>query len=586
MRPSVHDVAAALASWAEHKPDSIRKRIDGPQADWTALVKKWREKFLSKAFDDKSAEVVRSLSPEPNDHPTVQRQLKFALSIRDKLAELKNRLFQLAQSEAGDETPSSAAQSASPSASPAPSPRPLASPARLPTPLPFPAPSPSLSPTPTLPPSPSPTSPYAPLVAEIHDDLPDGPAVRFLVVLFTLRLTVLGSAFSGFDKSSGEQFLCVHARQHAQCPLWNHWRCSDRLRGLPQVGGGINHVSTTLCSSFSPSLPGATVVLSQLPCYACAKRLAIMNVAKVCVVARTYDGQVRVSCEPHDETISRDPSLDEETRRCSRKSHEGPVSPPTCCAKDQEQSVDQGSTPTVRRFFSDERIRLLRELFASSSTIITFHEIRSPLVDTLLKQLMAHLSEIQKRQSAGLRDASDFWCFGCALLMATLGEFYGKSGHSYVGCSAFQVSQASDLAVSATQLEARSSFSTLRCVAMGCNGYWPGHSEVDMRMERIRSLHAEENLLRLATSPLAGATVFLTFQPCDSCARLLKDAGVAAVSSIYRSDHYVYSARLFPPVKSAQDWLFAYGKLTQLTDEVEKSQLGFDRQGRIPGMDS
>lgn len=74
------------------------------------------------------------------------------------------------------------------------------------------------------------------------------------------------------------------------------------------------------------------------------------------------------------------------------------------------------------------------------------------------------------------------------------------------------------------------------CPADGPNHDWPngcmkaGHC--------IRSLHAEQNALLQAAMigvPCEGATIYVTCQPCNTCAKMLVNAGITRV--IYEGDY-------------------------------------------------
>lgn len=54
----------------------------------------------------------------------------------------------------------------------------------------------------------------------------------------------------------------------------------------------------------------------------------------------------------------------------------------------------------------------------------------------------------------------------------------------------------------------------------------------------IRSLHAEQNTLLQAAMigvPCEGATIYVTCQPCNSCAKMIINAGIQRV--IYEGDY-------------------------------------------------
>lgn len=54
----------------------------------------------------------------------------------------------------------------------------------------------------------------------------------------------------------------------------------------------------------------------------------------------------------------------------------------------------------------------------------------------------------------------------------------------------------------------------------------------------IRSLHAEQNALLQAAMigvPCEGATMYVTCQPCNACAKMIINAGIARV--IYEGDY-------------------------------------------------
>lgn len=68
----------------------------------------------------------------------------------------------------------------------------------------------------------------------------------------------------------------------------------------------------------------------------------------------------------------------------------------------------------------------------------------------------------------------------------------------------------------------------------GFNGLPRGVRDLDERMERpakyLWTAHAEENLVaHAARMQLEGSTVFVTHMPCNSCARMLINAGVKKV---------------------------------------------------------
>jgi dCMP deaminase len=74
------------------------------------------------------------------------------------------------------------------------------------------------------------------------------------------------------------------------------------------------------------------------------------------------------------------------------------------------------------------------------------------------------------------------------------------------------------------------------CPEQGPNHDWPdgcmraGHC--------IRSLHAEQNVLLQAAKigiPCEGATLYVTCQPCNACAKMLVNAGIVRV--IYEGDY-------------------------------------------------
>lgn len=81
----------------------------------------------------------------------------------------------------------------------------------------------------------------------------------------------------------------------------------------------------------------------------------------------------------------------------------------------------------------------------------------------------------------------------------------------------------------------------------------------------IRSLHAEQNVLLQAAMmgvPLAGATIYVTCQPCNTCAKMIINAGIEKV--IYEGDYPdPFSLELF---REAQLEVFLYrnGRLEKL----------------------
>lgn len=74
------------------------------------------------------------------------------------------------------------------------------------------------------------------------------------------------------------------------------------------------------------------------------------------------------------------------------------------------------------------------------------------------------------------------------------------------------------------------------CPVDGPNKDWP---EGCMRAGHcIRSLHAEQNALLQAAMigvPCEGSTVYVTCQPCNSCAKMLINAGIRTV--VYEGDY-------------------------------------------------
>lgn len=72
-----------------------------------------------------------------------------------------------------------------------------------------------------------------------------------------------------------------------------------------------------------------------------------------------------------------------------------------------------------------------------------------------------------------------------------------------------------------------------RIISIGFNGF-PRGAKDDHRLN-IREakyklvIHAEENAVLNATSPLENCTIFLTHPPCNHCAGVLKQVGISRV---------------------------------------------------------
>lgn len=81
----------------------------------------------------------------------------------------------------------------------------------------------------------------------------------------------------------------------------------------------------------------------------------------------------------------------------------------------------------------------------------------------------------------------------------------------------------------------------------------------------IRSLHAEQNALLQAASigvPCEGATMYVTCQPCNTCAKMIINAGITRV--IYEGDYPdPFSLELFRDAQ-LDVALYRHGKLEAL----------------------
>lgn len=81
----------------------------------------------------------------------------------------------------------------------------------------------------------------------------------------------------------------------------------------------------------------------------------------------------------------------------------------------------------------------------------------------------------------------------------------------------------------------------------------------------IRSLHAEQNALLQAAMigvPCEGATVYVTAQPCNNCAKMIINAGIVRV--IYEGDYPdEFSKELFRDAKT-EVFVYREGQLIPL----------------------
>jgi len=66
------------------------------------------------------------------------------------------------------------------------------------------------------------------------------------------------------------------------------------------------------------------------------------------------------------------------------------------------------------------------------------------------------------------------------------------------------------------------------CIDIGCNMV-DGHC--------VRTIHAEQNALLHATSNLLNAVAYVTLEPCSTCSRLMRQAGIGAVYFIETYEH-------------------------------------------------
>jgi dCMP deaminase len=84
-----------------------------------------------------------------------------------------------------------------------------------------------------------------------------------------------------------------------------------------------------------------------------------------------------------------------------------------------------------------------------------------------------------------------------------------------------------------------------RILSTGYNGSISGHPHCDevghLYNEEgrcIRTIHAEQNALLLALGDVRGATAYVTHEPCETCTKLLNQAGIKRVvyAKSYKND--------------------------------------------------
>jgi dCMP deaminase len=84
-----------------------------------------------------------------------------------------------------------------------------------------------------------------------------------------------------------------------------------------------------------------------------------------------------------------------------------------------------------------------------------------------------------------------------------------------------------------------------RILSTGYNGSISGHPHCDevghLYNEEgrcIRTIHAEQNALLLALGDVRGATAYVTHEPCETCTKLLNQAGIKRVvyAKPYKND--------------------------------------------------
>ena len=84
-----------------------------------------------------------------------------------------------------------------------------------------------------------------------------------------------------------------------------------------------------------------------------------------------------------------------------------------------------------------------------------------------------------------------------------------------------------------------------RIVGIGYNGFPYGYSDDEFPWERTGEfldtkypyvVHAEPNAILNSTTPLHGATIYVTLFPCNECSKLIIQSGIKEV--VYLSDKY------------------------------------------------
>ena len=116
-----------------------------------------------------------------------------------------------------------------------------------------------------------------------------------------------------------------------------------------------------------------------------------------------------------------------------------------------------------------------------------------------------------------------------------------------------------------------------RIVGIGYNGFPYGCSDDEFPWERTGEfldtkypyvVHAEPNAILNSTTPLHGATIYVTLFPCNECAKLIIQSGIKHV--VYGCDKYHDDASYEASRRMFESAGVTYEKMSQIEVELKR----------------